>query len=425
MNEINFIQDMGLFHDNSLERTLLGLLIMNPRYIKFVEEDTFYLEKHKIIFKNIQKLHEKDGQVNFEVLALNCGFEASYIASLLDGIPKANETHIKQVVDKLLEFKKKRKIFILSQRVQDTVKGELDHETLHAILSEMKEEGFQGSGEESKTIEEILQKFKDYIAQGEGIRLGIPTLDNIMRGLGEGEVLYLLGRAKVAKSALVQNILHFFSYTYPHFGAIFFSLEMPDPQVAERVLMIGTNKPKEAVRQLSQIELDEVIKRHQNIFYITKTMNLHQIYQTILQQKFRSKIKLVIIDFITRIQTKIQDEYDFLRMATKGFKDFAKELQVGIIIVAQTGREGGGEGWQPLKLTSGRGSGTIEEDADFILGVYRPELNPRLDEGDQMRYRDIVILQFLGSRRTESGINFELHFNKQTLKMSEITMEGR
>ena len=149
-------------------------------------------------------------------------------------------------------------------------------------------------------------------------------------------------------------------------------------------------------------------------------MTLERIYSTIFQLKFQSNVKLVCIDFLTRIDGGDVDEYNFLRRATKYIKDMAKELGVAIIVVAQTGREGGGAGFTPLRLSSARGSGTIEEDADFIFGVHRPELNPMLSPEDRFKVRDQLILQMLGSRRTELIPSLELYFNKTSLRIMEM-----
>ena len=242
-----------------------------------------------------------------------------------------------------------------------------------------------------------------------------------MGGIAEGEVLYVIGRAKVAKSVIAQNVLRHFSLYNRDKGAIFFSLEMPPAQLGERTLMIETNMDKHDIKALTEDTKLEIKKRHENIFYVTRaTLTLGEIHKVINQFKCRADIKLVVIDFLSRIQTDITEEYDFLRKATKTIKDMAKELGISIIVIAQTGREGGGSGYTPLTLRSGRGSGTIEEDADFILGVYRPELNPLLKEAERLKVRDTVKLQILGSRRTDVIPDIELSFNKRSLRVTEM-----
>ena len=152
-------------------------------------------------------------------------------------------------------------------------------------------------------------------------------------------------------------------------------------------------------------------------------MTLQDIYSTIIQLRFKSNVRLVVIDFLTRIKTNVQDEYNFLRTATQFIKDMAKELDICIIVLTQTGRMAGGGGYFPLKMESGRGSGTIEEDGDFVLGIYDPSKAPNLNPAEEIKVRNTLVLQMLKSRRTAVIPKIELNFDKNSLRLME--MAGR
>lgn len=414
-------KDQTAFFDLGLERTLLGTLIMQPDMIPLVDIDIFYKEAHRKIFAKSCEIYQTQKSIPLALLVSHLPeIPAEDISSLLDGHWTKDNKAVEAYVQRLRDLKRKRQIYILSHKMQDALKHD-DSQAVDDIAQAIqRERGDMGSKSECEAIRDIIKSFEDNQARKGGIRVGIDSLDRVTDGFCEGEVIYLLGRAKVAKSSLAQNFLRYFVIHYPQFGAVFFSFEMPSPQLGERLLGIELDKSMRSIAATA-LEKEQVISRYKNVFYITvPTMSLHDIYATIIKLKYKSDVRLVVIDFLTRIKTNIPGEYDFIRGATKALKDFAKELNVVLIVLAQVGREMGGGGWMPLGLQSGRGSGTIEEDGDFILGIYRPELNKDMKDEDRDRWRDVVVLQVLGSRRTEIPNDIYLNFNKHSLRMNEL-----
>jgi replicative DNA helicase len=413
------------FADPQLERHLLGCLLYDSSFVPHIDPEIFYKEANRRIFAAMVDMVTAGKELSLPVLvSIVPDLAASYVSSLLDGVIRLSKTDIEAVVDQLTLLKSKRKVYILSHAIQDALKRD-EFEKVDELLDEIKYEQTPKDSEKGSTIGNILEEYEQYLKKGEGIKCGIPSLDRLTNGLGEGEVLYLMARAKVAKSAFAQNWIHYFVNTYPQYGAAFYSLEMPPAQLAERLLMIDLNKTKEEIKRLQPEDKEEVLQRHQNIYYVTHpSMTLGDIYRSITRLKFKTDVRLVVIDFLTRISTHIDDEYNFIRKATARLKDVAKELRVAVAVLAQVGRESGAGGWKPLTLQSGRGSGTIEEDGDIILGMYRPELDPYITPADHERWRNIIALQVLGSRRTDTVNLIKLYFNKYTLRITEIEQEA-
>lgn len=406
--------------DENLERTLLGVLIMNSKFTPLVDEECFYRETHKWIYRTILKLVQDQASVSLPLISsLLPTIPAFYISKLVEGVPSVREENVLDLVKRLKEYKQKRRIYVLTSEIQQSLVRD-DLGRVDEIITKIKKEGLSEADTPAATAEDLMHAYEEYIAKGEGIKSGIPTLDKLLRGVGEGEVLYLLGR-KIGKSTFIQNWLRYFVINYPQYGAIFFSLEMPQSQIAERTIQIEKDVSQDDARSMGLLEKEAVAKDYKNIFYITKAaISLSDIQRIIIQLKFRANIKLVIVDFLTRLKTHVQDEEEYLSYATRVIKDMAKELEIAVIIISQVNRGAGEEGGTPLTMQAGRGSGTIEENADFVLGVYRPEENPHLRAEDRGKWKDIMVLQILASRRTATGVNIYLHFDKGSLRIREI-----
>lgn len=414
-----------MYYNKQLEKTLLGILILFPKHTSIIEEGIFYRTQNQLILKGIKQLWNKDGAVDIAVLCdLLPEISPPDIAKLTDGVPKSDEKNIPQIVARLKELRKKRSLDMLTDRLKESLKEIDGDEEVSQIVEKIKLEERSGQRVNHLTVRDIIDSFEEYRKKGEGVKIGIPSFDSLTEGIAGGEVMYLIARPGIGKSVFMQNALRYFAIHYPVDGAILFSLEMSAPQLGERLLMIESDKGKSEVREMTSKEREEITKRHKNIFYITTAfMTLQDIYSTIVQLRFRSHIRLVVIDFLTRIKTNLQDEYNFLRTATQFIKDMAKELDVGMIVLTQTGRMAGGGGYFPLKLESGRGSGTIEEDGDFVLGIYDPSKNPMQNEADKLINHNMLILQMLKSRRTAVIPKIELNFNKKSLRLTEIYKE--
>jgi replicative DNA helicase len=404
-----------------LEKTALGICILDPKAVPMLHQDMFYKDKNKVIFEAMQNMLNEEGHIDPAVLtdkvSKHSHVDAVYVAELMEGIPRGHtEKAIGHISGRLKRLFRLRKLDDFSLRVHEALRDD-DLEKANELIERMRMTGTIEDDKEVETAKDLITGYKDYQGQGGGVRIGLPSFDGASNGMAPGEVMYLLARAKVIKSVFTQNMLSYFTDKYPDDGAVFFSLEMNAPQLGERLLMIETGKK---AYDVTDSEVAAVEKKHKNVFYITKpNQSLHDIYMQIVKLKSQVPVKLVAIDFLTRITTTNPDEYGFLRHATKYLKDMAKELGISLVVLAQVGRESGGYGATPLSLRAGRGSGTIEEDADFILGAYRPELNPYLGTTKKLEMANVVIMQILGARRVPPQDDIVVRFDKRNLRIRE------
>ena len=412
-----------MFYSEATERLVLGLSLIDNTILPMLENYYFYMERNKKIYRKMCSLLEAGKQIDLISLAEafkdDPAINTISLSALVEGVPKSSVENIGTHVATLKELYKKRQLDIQAMTIREALK-QGDMERLEKAVENIRKNGDLGEEANALNVGDLILGYDKFKALGGGVHLGIPSFDGEADGLAGGEVMYLLARAKVIKSVFAQNVLRNFTMKHAGDGAIFFSLEMNPPQLGERLLQIESGKS--ILDNVTDQDREEIVDRHQNIFYITKAaISLSDIHSTIVSLKYKSNIRLVIIDFLTRIKTHMQGEYDFLRHATTFLKDMAKELNIALLVLAQVGREWGGDGSTPLSLRSARGSGTIEEDADFIFGAYRPELANNITPQRLDIVKDRVVLQCLGARRIRKLRDIWLYFDKQTLRLKEVS----
>ena len=199
------------FFDLGLERTLLGTLIMQPDMIPLVDIDIFYKEAHRKIFAKSCEIYQTQKSIPLALLVSHLPeIPATDISSLLDGHWTRDNKSVEAFVRRLRDLKQKRQIYVLSQQMQDALKHDNAQAVDDIAQAIQRERGDLAGKSECEAIRDIIQSFEDHQARKGGIKVGIESLDRVTDGFAEGEVIYLLGRAKVAKSSLAQNFLRHF-----------------------------------------------------------------------------------------------------------------------------------------------------------------------------------------------------------------------
>jgi len=163
---------------------------------------------------------------------------------------------------------------------------------------------------------------------------------------------------------------------------IFFSLEMTLHRVVERQIAIELNKTAD------EVEKDFASLRKQ-VHHIPWWSNYHICSQSAMSMKqiedtvqrtsaMHGDVDVVCIDYLGLIRSANNSSsvssYSAVSEIASALKNVAKRCGIAIIVLAQVGRQHGQDGDVPLTLTAGRDSGVIEEGADLVLGVHRPEL---------------------------------------------------
>lgn len=230
-----------------------------------------------------------------------------------------------------------------------------------------------------------------------GLATGIKALDSRMGGLQESDLIILAGRPAMGKSGLAANIAFNIAHTYRGEvqadgtektldGGIvgFFSLEMSAEQLATRIISEQTEVPSSKIRrgEISNADFEKLSYCAQDMqkipLYIDETggISIAQLAARARRLKRQRGLDLLIIDYVQLMQgskhsgdNRVQE----ITEITTGLKALAKELSIPIIALSQLSRQVENRDDKRPQLADLRESGSIEQDADIVLFIYREE----------------------------------------------------
>lgn len=215
-----------------------------------------------------------------------------------------------------------------------------------------------------------------------GVPTGFDELDTLTGGWQRTDLVVLAARPSVGKTAwALQSALHAAGHGHP---VMFVSLEMNGRQLSDRALshLAGVNSlhirdPKHLMENWEWEAMTRAKARADELpFRIDEsaTSTVEAIAARVRQVNAETRLGLVVIDYLTYIRPpKADNQAEAIQEITRALKSLAKELQLPVVLLAQLNRDGDGE----PEMVHLRGSGAIEQDADLILFLHRPNANDR------------------------------------------------
>ncbi|MCC6860279.1 MAG: replicative DNA helicase [Bryobacterales bacterium] len=402
--------EKGLPASLEAERFVLGSILLDGElYVQaagVLEADDFSLESHRRIFTRMGELQERGENIDRITLANelmrhsqleSCG-GLSYLVSLDDGLPRISnlDSYIRIVKDKSTL---RRVIMSSQQLINRCLIGEESPEEILAgaeetLLRLSDAQIRSGLVRPRQVIEEYqggLNAFLDPSKRIKGISTGYTKLDEMTGGLHRGELVILAARPSMGKTALALNIAQHVSVKLKKAVAVF-SLEMSKESLLTRMLCslarvdgqrfrIGYLDAEE--RRRLQAAATELVETP---LYIDDTAgaNLMDIHAKIrrLQQSER-EVGLVVVDYLQLMsgRGRFENRNQEISSISRGFKLLAKELNVPMLVLSQLSRAPETrQGDHRPQLSDLRESGSIEQDADVVAFIFRPEFYRRDDE---------------------------------------------
>lgn len=262
-----------------------------------------------------------------------------------------------------------------------------------------------------------------------GQSTGLQDLDELLGGLNRSDLIVLAARPGMGKSALASNI----GFAVAESGATVgvFSLEMSSEQMATRIVSEQAGVAGERIRrgQLNGPEFDRVLEASNKLqaleFYMddTGTMTVQGIRTRARRLKRQHGLDLIIVDYLQLIDTdkrrregnRVQEVSEI----TRGLKALAKELDVPVLALSQLSRNVENRADKRPLLSDLRESGSIEQDADVVIFIYREEYYRKLasqDYGDVEGQAELAIAK---NRHGPTGTP-KVHFHGPTTKFSNV-----
>lgn len=252
--------------------------------------------------------------------------------------------------------------------------------------------------------------------------------DRTSGGMAPGQLAFGLARTGVGKTWLLVNI----AVNNPKVPTVFFSLEMHGRYILERIASVHTNTPTRSIEATLRARGESfAIDQAVDALPLLKIedepdLGLEDMAVTLEDYavKYGHEARLVLIDYLELIRAFGQSQMSVVQELARGLKNFAREHDVAVLCLHQVKRGDANNGHKPLDMTDGKfGS---EESADYVIGMYKPSLNPSISQQMRESLDNDIRLQFLKTR-TGGGIHpdgVQHHWNADTGRISEVRWEG-
>jgi replicative DNA helicase len=447
-NKIGYLQiENYLPHNFLAEKMVLNSLIMNPETIEFAIQhltiETFYFKNHQELYKAILSLYEKNKLIDIITLTtflqdnglLDKIGGLKILTQLVNQVPNIIylEEYIKLLQDKFLRrnlirfgYQIINSSYITNLSLEKILS---DIETqLFCIINNLDDTTLLSSAELlSKVFSELKQKSVQLVLPG--LESGFDNLDLLTQGFQKSDLIIVAGRPSMGKTALCLNLASNICnrYTVP---VIFFSLEMSKEQLIYRLLATETEINNLALRS-GNINKTDWNKLRLCIKKLSALPIFIDDSPTISIQTIRSKIKkilfehtrigLVIIDYLQLMQfsnSKNENRVQELSQITRALKALAREFNIPIIALSQLSRSVENRTDKRPMLSDLRESGSIEQDADLVLMLYRQSYYKNQQQTNKEKINlDIAELIVAKHRNGPTGI-INLKFEPEYAKFS-------
>lgn len=442
--------DKYLPHNFLAEKMILSCLLINYESIETALQTlpttAFYFKNHQEIYKAILKMYQNQTKIDaltlLSFLQDNGVLEkiggVKVLIELVNQVPNVIylEEYIRLVKDKFI----RRSLIKLGYEAINS--GYITSVPLENILNDFEIKLFNLTNEikspklvsSADVLNNIFLTLKDKLSNPgfSGLSSGFYDLDCLIQGFQKSDLIIIAGRPSMGKTALSLN-LALNVIKNENLPVLFFSLEMSKEQIMYRLLAMETNINQMRLKSgcLSDedwLKLTQMIKIVAKFpFFVDDTSNpsiqdIRSRLKTILFEQ--NKIGLVIIDYLQLMQNpklKPENRVQELSQITRQLKNIAREFDVPIIALSQLSRNVENRIDKRPILSDLRESGSIEQDADLILMLYRN--NPLiLNDGTQQNY-DIQIIELIIAKQRNGPIGaVKLQFDSKQNKFSDFEL---
>lgn len=425
------------------EKSLLGAVLIDEEALADVSEhvspDDFYEKRHGLVFGAMMRLYEKHKPVDLLTLTdeLNKKDEletvggSAYLGELTNYVPTA--AHAEAYAELVAAAAVRRRLIKASSEITEL--GFNEDTTTQELLEKAEAELFSVSDQSLKqdltSLESILTDSFDRLEELHrnkgairGVRTGYRDLDNMTAGLQRSDLIILAARPAMGKTTLVTNLAYNVA-TIAKQSVLFFSLEMSKEQLVDRMLADASGVDSWNIRtgNLSDDDFgklsDAMGELAEAPIYIDDTPGLSvlEMRTKARRQAHEAPLGLIIVDYLQLMQASGRSDGNRVQEVSeisRGLKLIARELNVPVIALSQLSRSVESRSPQIPQLADLRESGSIEQDADIVMFIYREAYyNP---ETERENITDLIIAKH---RNGPTG-KVELYFHPERLRFMSL-----
>ncbi len=430
------------------ERSILGAVLLDDKAVltvfEILKSQDFYLESHRRIFEKMLQLMNNSRPIDLVTLKdelqraneIESVGGSAYLAGLTDGLPRAmNIEHYARIV------KEKSTLRRLIQISSETMaRSYQDEDSAEEVLQQVEKAIFDIAGQQFHTsflpiapiVSDVFKEIEELSnrkATVTGLETGFVDLDKMTAGLHPSDLIIIAARPGLGKTSLCLNIAEHVGIRLRKSVGIF-SLEMSKEQLVKRLLCaesridahrINTGYlSKEDWNRLSRAsgELSET-----RVFIDdTASVTIPELRSKARRLSLEHGLDLIIVDYLQLMSgsnQRYENRTQEISQVSRGLKAIAKELSIPVIAVSQLSRaieSRTGEHRKP-QLSDLRESGSIEQDADLVMFIYREEMVNPTEENSGLA--ELIV----GKQRNGPVGSVHLAFSKQFTRFDNLYQE--
>lgn len=424
------------------EMSLLGAVLIDDEVIADISEHVnakdFYDKRHGIIYGAMMRLYEHHKPIDLltltEELKKKKEFDtiggSSYLTELTNYVPTA--AHAAAYAELVGQKAVRRRLIKASADISEL--GFDEDTSTQELLEKAEAELFSVSDQSLKqdlvSIESILTDSFDRMEElhrNKGALRGVPTglrdLDNMTAGLQRSDLIILAARPAMGKSTLVANLAYNVA-TIAKQSVLFFSLEMSKEQLVDRMLADASGVDAWNIRtgNLSDEDFSKLSEAMGEMaeapifFDDTPGISVLEMRTKARRAAHDGQLGLIIVDYLQLMSTNRTDgnRVNEVSEISRGLKLIARELNVPVIALSQLSRSVENRSPQIPQLADLRESGSIEQDADIVMFIYREGYyNP---DTDRENIADLIIAK----HRNGPVGQIELYFHPERLRFMSL-----
>ena len=428
------------------EKSLLGAIIINndvlPEVLSIVRPRDFYEPRHQLIFQAICDLYDHHKPIDLLTLTselkskkqLNEIGKASYLAELSNFVPAAS--HAKAYAEIIERNSVRRRLIAAGTQIAESAYE--DDVNTDDLIGSAEKELFEVSDKIIKSdyvpMDELLVDAFDRIEELHknkgalrGLKTGFRDIDKKTAGFQKGDLVIIGARPAMGKTTFAQNLAYNIASINKK-GVLFFSMEMAANEIVDRMIsdVSGVDNWKMRTGNLTDEELqkigDALADMDEIPIYIdsTSSMTIMELRNKARRAMHDHDIGIVIVDYLQLISgsnryagNRVQEVSE----VSRGLKILARELSIPVIALAQLSRNVTGRDDPRPVLSDLRDSGSIEQDADLVMFLHRPDYYKQ----NQDDYEETHITELLIAKHRHGAVGkIELYFHPELLRFMSL-----
>lgn len=432
--------------DIMAEKSLLGAVMISGNAItdvlSIVRPNDFYDDKHQIIYEAMLNLYDQHKPIDLLTLTselkttkkLKDVGGAAYLTELSNFVPAAS--HAKAYAEIIEKASTRRRLIEAGTEIAN--KAYEDDANVGELVGAAEKKLFEVSDKVVKSdyvaMDELLADAFDRIEELHknkgalrGLKTGFRDLDKKTAGFQQGDLIIIGARPAMGKTTFAQNLAYNIASINKR-GVLFFSMEMAANEIVDRMIsdVSGVDNWKMRTGNLTDEEFsrinDALGEMDELPIYIddTSSMTIMDVRNKARRAAHDHDIGIVIVDYLTLIQGSSRYAGNRVQEVTeisRGLKILARELKIPVIALAQLSRNVTGRDDPRPVLSDLRESGSIEQDADLVMFLHRPDYYRQNDDN----YEETHITELLVQKHRHGAVGkIELYFHPELLRFMSL-----